>query len=55
MAYLQAQGCPEGQGYLFSRPVPAAEFVILLKAGTIVIPSCDQSQPEESLAVAATP
>jgi EAL domain-containing protein (putative c-di-GMP-specific phosphodiesterase class I) len=23
---LQEQGCPQGQGYYFSRPVPAVEF-----------------------------
>lgn len=28
--YLLAQGCDEGQGYLFSRPVPAAEIEKLL-------------------------
>ena len=31
--YLMAQGCLEGQGYLFSRPVPAAHFAQLLKSG----------------------
>jgi EAL domain-containing protein (putative c-di-GMP-specific phosphodiesterase class I) len=31
-AYLQAQRCAEGQGYLFSRPVTAARFAHLLRA-----------------------
>jgi len=29
--FLVAQGCRSGQGYLFSRPVPAADFAALLK------------------------
>jgi diguanylate cyclase (GGDEF)-like protein/PAS domain S-box-containing protein len=31
LAFLQAQHCGEGQGYLFSRPIPAAQFTDLLK------------------------
>jgi diguanylate cyclase (GGDEF)-like protein len=31
--YLQNQHCAEGQGYLFSRPVAAAQFAHLLRAG----------------------
>jgi diguanylate cyclase (GGDEF)-like protein/PAS domain S-box-containing protein len=27
LAFLREQGCREGQGYLFSKPMPAAEFV----------------------------
>ena len=29
--YLQTQHCTEGQGYLFSRPVAAAQFADLLQ------------------------
>ena len=36
VAFLQAHGCDEGQGYYFSRPVPAPQFAKLLKAGTTV-------------------
>ncbi len=31
MAWLRQEGCEEGQGFLFSRPVPAAEFEELLR------------------------
>jgi diguanylate cyclase (GGDEF)-like protein/PAS domain S-box-containing protein len=33
LAFLQIQRCAEGQGYLFSRPVDAAQFAHLLQAG----------------------
>jgi diguanylate cyclase (GGDEF)-like protein/PAS domain S-box-containing protein len=33
LALLQAWHCAEGQGYLFSRPVPAAQFAHLLQLG----------------------
>jgi diguanylate cyclase (GGDEF)-like protein/PAS domain S-box-containing protein len=33
LAFLQKHGCPEGQGYYFSRPVAAAELVLLLQHG----------------------
>jgi diguanylate cyclase (GGDEF)-like protein/PAS domain S-box-containing protein len=39
LAFLQAHHCAEGQGYLFSRPLPATEFAELLQtsmAGTVV-------------------
>jgi diguanylate cyclase (GGDEF)-like protein/PAS domain S-box-containing protein len=36
VAFLQAHGCDEGQGYYFSCPVPASQFARLLEAGTTV-------------------
>ena len=36
VAFLQAHGCDEGQGYYFSRPVPASQSTKLLKAGTTI-------------------
>jgi EAL domain-containing protein (putative c-di-GMP-specific phosphodiesterase class I) len=35
LAFLQAQHCAEGQGYLFSRPLAAAQFAHLLQMGII--------------------
>ena len=32
-AFLQAQHCAEGQGYLFSQPLAAAQFAHLLQMG----------------------
>ena len=33
LAFLQANGCDEGQGYYFSRPVVAQQFAKLLETG----------------------
>jgi diguanylate cyclase (GGDEF)-like protein/PAS domain S-box-containing protein len=33
LAFLQANGCDEGQGYYFSRPVAAQQFAMLLEIG----------------------
>jgi EAL domain-containing protein (putative c-di-GMP-specific phosphodiesterase class I) len=33
LAFLQAQLCVEGQGFLFSRPLAAAQFAELLQLG----------------------
>jgi sensor c-di-GMP phosphodiesterase-like protein len=32
-SYLQSQFCAEGQGYLFSHPLPAEQFAALLQTG----------------------
>ena len=37
LAILQEYGCPQGQGYYFSRPVPAVKFGHLLKHGAQAI------------------
>jgi EAL domain-containing protein (putative c-di-GMP-specific phosphodiesterase class I) len=34
LAFLQAEDCGEGQGYLFSRPLPAQQFARVLETGT---------------------
>jgi len=34
LAYLKANGCTEGQGYLFSKAVPADEIPALIKRPT---------------------
>jgi diguanylate cyclase (GGDEF)-like protein/PAS domain S-box-containing protein len=36
-AYLQTQQCAEGQGYLFSRPLGAAQFAQLLQSGITTV------------------
>jgi len=33
LAFLQDQQCHEAQGYLFSKPVPAQQFAVLLETG----------------------
>ena len=33
LAFLQAHGCDEGQGYYFSRPLVAQQFAKLLETG----------------------
>ena len=33
---LREQGCLEGQGFLYSRPIPAQEFGLLLQRSTLV-------------------
>ena len=42
-AYIIAHGCDEGQGYLYSKPLPAREISLFLKqsrqTGNVVTPS----------------
>jgi diguanylate cyclase (GGDEF)-like protein/PAS domain S-box-containing protein len=38
LAFLRALDCPVGQGFLFSRPVPAAEITDLMTQGSSLIP-----------------
>jgi len=38
LAFLRALDCPIGQGFLFSRPVPASEITELLTHGSSLIP-----------------
>jgi diguanylate cyclase (GGDEF)-like protein/PAS domain S-box-containing protein len=35
LEFLKQHGCPVGQGFYFSRPVPAAEFATLLQSGLV--------------------
>ena len=35
-AWLASEGCDEVQGYFFSRPVPADDFVKLLKSQNLI-------------------
>ncbi len=35
LAFLQAAGCDEGQGYYFSRPMVSHQFAKLLQAGKL--------------------
>jgi len=52
-AYLLAEGCAEGQGYLFSRPLPAAAFARLFEAGVAKTSSTKGSKLAASLGASA--
>ena len=47
-AFLQQEGCPEGQGYYFSRPLPAEEFSPLLGCHALRPPSPRRSSEPAS-------
>ena len=42
---LAGHGCEHAQGFLYSRPVAAAEFAALLRAGSIVVAGDDGAVP----------
>jgi diguanylate cyclase (GGDEF)-like protein/PAS domain S-box-containing protein len=44
LAFLRALDCPIGQGFLFSRPVPASKITELLKLGSSLIPPLEQAR-----------
>jgi len=46
--FLQQEGCPEGQGYYFSRPLPAEEFSPLLACRAVQPPSPRRSSQHAS-------
>ena len=50
LAYLERAGCHESQGYLHSRPIPAAELELLLTQQAGVL---QPSSPELGSGVAA--
>lgn len=45
-AYLADRHCPEGQGYLFGRPVPAMEFETRLRQSGLFVPPVTMVQRE---------
>ena len=49
LRYLQDQGCDEGQGFLFSRPVPAAEVAAILGRLAAVEPPRHPEAPRKSI------
>jgi sensor c-di-GMP phosphodiesterase-like protein len=38
-AYIVAQGCNEGQGYLYSKPLPPRELTLFLKQSRRLSPA----------------
>ena len=50
LAYLRTHGCDEMQGYLYSRPLPADQFEVLLRGGQrLEIPERGGSRAERTL------
>ena len=47
LAYLRRHGCDEMQGYYFSRPVPAAEFELMLADGKCLAAPADEAVLEQ--------
>jgi EAL domain-containing protein (putative c-di-GMP-specific phosphodiesterase class I) len=53
LEFLRAHHCDEAQGYYFSRPVPAAQYAMLLRTGIPQAPSGARRRAGKFVAVAS--